>query len=642
MLTKIKSITSKLWLKISFFVLGLGSLIWFLVRVIPKPSRAQYPCMKAAAPFASSFVCYLIGISTLGIVFKKAKQQFQKSKYLAALGFVVIGLIAGGWAIFNNSEKASATVLADDQPVNKPIGDAKGIFPGRVVWAHDANATNENCTNSNDDFWFMDKNTNQSVVSNMVSKSIQQLTGATSDAVAWDSIFHYYNRTHGRGNVGYTAGEKIVIKLNLNGLANDSWSNPKAGNINTSPQVCYAVLDQLINVVHVAQSDIGIGDPSHDMNNDTYNPLHKAFSKVEYWGTSSGRTRVSGSDEKVIFYSDGSGIGECLPQKYLDATYMINIPVFKKHHRAGISLCCKNHVGSISPYSEFDYSNAHWHLSLPAPYGVGENTNGDYGVYRFFVDVMGHKDLGGKTILYLVDGIWGSTNWGHPAVKWAMAPFNNDYPNSLFLSLDPVAIESVCFDFLYYEFDENNPTEGGTPDDTKGPFPHFRGVDDYLHQAADPANWPAGIKYDPEDDGTILKSMGTHEHWNNAIDMQYSRNLSYSGNGIELYKASMTGIKDFLYNNSSNEVTNYPNPVKGSTTFQFNLSVPSEVTLSIYTLSGKRVSFVQFGRLESGIQHYSLRDRYGLPSQNGIYNYVLEVNNKNGRTQLTNKLVIEN
>jgi len=37
-------------------VMGLGSLAWFLVRVIPKPSRAAYPCQRAAAPLASGFI----------------------------------------------------------------------------------------------------------------------------------------------------------------------------------------------------------------------------------------------------------------------------------------------------------------------------------------------------------------------------------------------------------------------------------------------------------------------------------------------------------------------------------------------------------------------------------------------------------
>ena len=64
-------------------------------------------------------------------------------------------------------------------------------------------------------------------------------------------------------------------------------------------------------------------------------------------------------------------------------------------------------------------------------------------------------------------------------------------------------------------------------------MPSVNGVDDYMHQAADPANWPAGIIYDPDNSGKPMTSLGVHEHWNNAESKQYSRNLG-TGNGIEL------------------------------------------------------------------------------------------------------------
>jgi hypothetical protein len=72
---------------------------------------------------------------------------------------------------------------------------------------------------------------------------------------------------------------------------------------------------------------------------------------------------------------------------------MINIPVFKKHHRAGISIAQKNHFGTMSKYTEGAW---HLHPSLPCAETDGINDNGDYGVYRCFVDIMGHQDLGAK------------------------------------------------------------------------------------------------------------------------------------------------------------------------------------------------------------------------------------------------------
>ncbi|MBN2761958.1 MAG: DUF362 domain-containing protein, partial [Bacteroidales bacterium] len=502
----------------------------FLVRVIPKPSRVNYPCMKAAMPLASSFVAYIIGITGFTLFFRKARERLYQSKYLLAAVFVVLGLLAGAMALVNTDNViiANAADLQGPQAVNEPIGVAKGIYPGRVVWVHDADATDENCANVTGDYWYSDANTNQAVVNEMLSDGLQQMTGAATDAAAWDKIFKYYNQNHGNGDVGYQDGEKIAIKINLNGINNF----PQDKNINTSPQICYALLDQLVNVVGVAQTDISIGDPNCDMNNATYNKLNAAFPDVTYWGSGSGRTAAAKSATNVLHSSDNSAnrFDDPLPQAFLDAAYLINIPVFKKHHRAGISLSTKNHFGSIG-----EYTSGAWHLhySLPSPDATGESVNGQYGIYRCFVDIMGHKDLGDKTVLHLVDGIWGSTNWGHPPVKWRMTPFNNDWPNSLFLSQDQVALESVGYHFLYHEFDDAHPTEGLPATDNKGPFPRFEGTDDYLHQAADPANWPVGIQYDPEADGTVLGSLGTHEHWNNATDKKYSRNLG-TGNGIEL------------------------------------------------------------------------------------------------------------
>jgi uncharacterized Fe-S center protein len=44
-------------------------------------------------------------------------------------------------------------------------------------------------------------------------------------------------------------------------------------------------------------------------------------------------------------------------------------------------------------------------------------------------------------------------------VKFKMAPFNNDWPSSIFISQDPIALESVCYDILKAEFTSDKHAE---------------------------------------------------------------------------------------------------------------------------------------------------------------------------------------
>jgi len=511
---------------------GLGALIWFLIRVIPKPSRARYPCMRAAMPLASSFVIGLISFGGSVCLFKKARSFLYRARYglfgACLAGGLALGLISLARTQAAAQIKAPATRFQAARPAydgpNMPMGQGQGIFPGRVVWVHDPEATNEGYSFWTSPSWYDESNLHQGAVSSMLDRGLAALTGVDDPVDALEAIFRHFNKARGRGDRGYEKGEKIVIKINMNGLGNGSRDN-----INTSPQILIAILDRLVKGLKIPQDAITMGEPNISMDRITYASLLKAYPGVRTFER--GRTKATKGD--AIFASDGRA-SDPLPQAYIDADYMINVPVLKKHHRAGISLTAKLHFGSVTPFNPngaFD-----WHYSLPAPDGAGRVTNGDYGVYRCLVDFMGHRDLGGKTLLYVVDGLWGSINWGHPATKWRMAPFNGDYPSSLFLSQDPVALDSVGYDFLYEEFGPDNPSEGAfDPRDDHGPFARYAGVDDYLHQAADPARRPAGFVYDPERDGTALGSLGVHEHWNNPIDKAYSRNLG-SGQGIELLK----------------------------------------------------------------------------------------------------------
>jgi len=609
---------------IIFTLFGLSSLIWFLIRVIPKPSRAAYPCMKVAAPIASGFVIYLVGLLTTSFVIFKARNNFKKARYIMTAVFVLAAM-AGALLLTNSPKNPAYATSTLDEP-NTPIGTATGIYPGRVVWVHNPDANNENCTNKSGDYWWMDKNNNQNVIDQMLSQSIQSMTGKTSDSEAWDALFRYYNQTHGKGDVGYTPGEKVIVKINLG----CEWSRNNDRNtyiwktggdrIDSTPHLVLSMLKQLANKAGIPQENIGVGDPIRHFSGPYWDLCHGEFPNIEYWDIDGklGRTKMIPSDGPVLFYSDGED-EDYLPKKIIDADYMINMPCLKAHARAGITIGPKNHFGSHCRAS----GASHLHRSLPCPNQDGNYENGKMGSYRCFVDIMGHEHLGGKTMLYVVDGIWGAGEAVDPPNKWHSAPFNEDWPASLILSQDAVAIESVCFDFLYEEYDEEHYSNRN--------FPYIPGTQDYMHQAADPANWPEGINYDPENDGSVLTSLGVHEHWNNPVDKLYSRNLG-TGEGIELIKVDNT---TFVQKNKKTPVKfgldqNFPNPFNPHTTISYELSSPADVQVSIYNLAGQKVTTLVNEYQTAGPQSVIWTGRYqnGSPAASGVYVYRLSIHNE--------------
>ena len=446
-LSKFKS--SKTYL----IILGLSATLWFLFRVIPKPSRAGYPCMRAAAPIMSSFVIYLLGISASMFTFKKFRQSIQRSSYLAGSLFLLISISAFAFVFLNDSKETIAKALnpVDNSfPVasNAPIGEALGLYPGRVVWVQDYRATNENYIpqSGSSDFWYSDNNADESVISNMLALSITKYAGTDNTSDAWDSIFKSFNKSHGRGEIGYTEGEKIAFKINLTNQGANNQERPQR--MDATPQLLNAILHQLVNVVGVAESDITMGDPYREFRAEYRDLVKSKFPDVYYVDGKGGNGiyQTVPSSDAVLVFSDKQ-YESTLPQQYLDATYVINIPCLKTHNEGGITLIAKNHQGSFlekgdDPQGQFAIN---MHYSLPG------NSAGT-GKYRHTVDYMGHQETGGKGLIYIIDGIWGGENWEGWIKKFKSEPFNDDYPNSIFVGQDPVALESVCFDVLFQEY----------------------------------------------------------------------------------------------------------------------------------------------------------------------------------------------
>jgi len=509
------------------------ALIWFLIRVIPKPSRAAYPCQRLAFPLASGFVIWLTGAIGSIMAVRKAKHCFAQRRLLLCV--ILIGISIGSvWLAQNITTEKE--LLADEPVANAPVGTAKGIYPGRVVCVHNPDATDWD--GPGDGYWWENSHTNQKVVNDMMGQSIQGLSGEKNSTAAWDKLFRHFNKTHGKGNVGYKPGEKIVVKVNFVGCIRvwdrrpvtkvEDYNLRSLDYMNTSPQMIIALLKQLVDKVGVKQEDITVGDTLCYFPNEYYKLCHDIYPNVrylEYLGKF-GRTAAKLSSVP-LYWSTPTAAGtktDYVPESYVQADYLINMANLKSHNdMAGITLCAKNHYGSLvrKPARIEGYYDMHKDLSY--------NTPGN-GHYRPLVDLMGHKHLGGKTLLYIIDGLYAGKHAKERAPrKWNSSPFNGDWSSCIFVSQDPVAIDSVGFDFLWTEWDD---------------APHKSGTNDYLIEAALADKPPSGTFYDPDHKGNVvrLKSLGVYEHWNNAKDKQYSRNLG-TGKGIELVKVTQV-IKD--------------------------------------------------------------------------------------------------
>ncbi len=502
------------WLPWVLPFVGAVSLLWFLIRVLPKPSRATYPCQRLAAPLAGGFIVWLTGIVASTLAYRRAQRLVGQARYAAAGVLVAVAVAAIWWSVSITADRGVQAAFTPSDPPNSPMGVGKGLHPGRVVWVHDPEATG---WDGKTGAWWEDRNVNQDVVDTMVSQALATLTGAKTDAAAWDALFRHFNRSRNLGDVGYQTGEKVVIKINMNQDSGGTWS-ASAGM--PSPQMIHSVLDQLIHVVGVPAGTITIYDAARYIGDPIYNKVrgNPDFDGVQFVcsSTRNGRIGAVYDPANPIRFADPTVPGNARaypPRVVTEAKYLINMALLRSHSMFGVTFCGKNHFGSI-----YWPSNGGW---TPSPLHTYGERNRPMGSYNCLVDLIGHPHLGGKTLLYMIDGLYAARNQSAEVIRFTS--FGNDWTSSLFMSQDPVAIDSVALDFI-----RNEPLET----DCAG-----QGVDNYLHEAALASNPPSRSVYDPDGDGVRLQSLGVHEHWNNAVEKKYARNLGKS-TGIELVMPS--------------------------------------------------------------------------------------------------------
>jgi hypothetical protein len=297
-----------------------------------------------------------------------------------------------------------------------------------------------------------------------------------------------------------------------------------------APQLSQALLRQLVQQVGAAPADITIFDAIRNVPSTIFDRGSKEFPGVHFVdGTDTdGREKAVVDKSKPMVFAQG-GLTFYLPTVVTQADYMINVAGLKGHTMAGMTVTAKNHQGTVLK-ADGSYGARDVHASIAVKsFGnrVGAPAAQAMGSYNGLVDMNGHPEVGGKTMLYIIDGLYATQHNEFrltPVCKWSSAPFNGNWTSSLFASQDGVAIDSVALDFLSSEPSLKTIVTGA--------------VDNYLHEMALANQPPSKTVYDPAKTGKALASMGVHEHWNNAADKKYSRNLG-KGAGIELVSVKL-------------------------------------------------------------------------------------------------------
>ena len=270
----------------------------------------------------------------------------------------------------------------------------------------------------------------QDKVNEMVDHGLMRLTGTGAVADAWRALLP-----------SYRVGQGIAIKVSFN---NSTTCDDGDGQIDGLIQPINAMVRGM-KQSGVAESDIWIYDairaiPERFVQGRLY-PSMRFFDG--HW---SGYCREpagwnSNDPDAYVSFDPPPAVPAPspvkLPDVLIDATYMINMPIMKRHPLAGVSLSFKNHFGTInSPGSLHEYIS---------PSGTYYRED-----YSPFVDIYQNPHIVGKTIVTIGDGLFAAKQFNQPPVSWGT--FENQVPNSLFFATDPVAIDCIMCDLLDAEF----------------------------------------------------------------------------------------------------------------------------------------------------------------------------------------------
>jgi hypothetical protein len=331
------------------------------------------------------------------------------------LTFCPEGLLDRSWAAYMMVQAKGGLPLPT--PIATPTRTAARA---RVIQVHSIGATSWTGT---DPLYY--NYANQDVIDTMVDQGVMALTGTSTVADAWRSLLP-----------AYRSGQHIAIKVNFN---NTQTCASTEGKIDAVIEPVNSVIRGLKSI-GVAEADIWIYDAIRCVPNRFVSRCR--YPGVEFFDRECRNlaTFSSGDPHAAVVFSPPAGVPMPSTVRISDllisSTYLINMPIGKTHPTAGVTLGFKNHFGTIDrPAALHDYVGVGW------PYFRSD--------YNPLVDLYKSPHIRDKTVLTVGDGLFGK-GFSTPTL-WST--YGNRPPNSLYFSIDPVAIDSVMTDFLDAETD---------------------------------------------------------------------------------------------------------------------------------------------------------------------------------------------
>jgi hypothetical protein len=448
----------------TLWAIGLGSLLWLLLRSGANPRRLTYPCQRAALVSGSSFLGYLA--TTLGLT--HLYRLLRRNTTLGTLGALGLTTVVTLSFIGHSAQSDSARVRAPQLL----SGWTSATAVSNIYVAPDVPVPN--CS--------LDGGSLPG--SGLCSEPGYALADYGIDALIAEmearNDFFYRSASHPTGIVG--AADLVVIKIN------NQWGGIDSGRFTTNTDVLKGLIWRIVQHPDGFTGEVVIAENTQEVNpnwntspanaedqNQSFQDVVDTFSGLgydvsvstwDYYGYVSGGG-VGGSypagefiqgnngdlyilledpacsaTDELSYPKFTTGNGTPVSMRYgvwdgasynSDRLTLINLPTLKVHGMAGATIGWKNLIGFIA-IDENSTRFGGWTEMHGTFWGYGSGGDADYGLLGRQMALVRTPDLN------IVDAIWVATgtNTSGPVTR----------ENVLLASTDPFAVDWYASEYL--------------------------------------------------------------------------------------------------------------------------------------------------------------------------------------------------